>query len=200
MDGSGWRLYVSLTVVVLKMVLCPSAALAGHMQLALWNHDGYLNTAGPAPLRYAPSNYKPVKLAQSSMLNNLMNDLTNMASMGTNMSANGSDTNAASMAKGTNSNDGARIDSASSGKNDTTTFVVRRPVYRIKRTKIVDTQDLQNDVSDVPDVVSPQLLLKYFNKNNDTNGYKAGILEPLDLQPSHPTPNPQSKASYTTGP
>lgn len=47
-----------------------------------------------------------------------------------------------------------------------------------------------------PDVVSPQMLLKYFNK--PTNGNAAGVSAPLDFTPPRPVEPPSSKASYST--
>jgi hypothetical protein len=45
------------------------------------------------------------------------------------------------------------------------------------------------------DVVSPQMLLKYFNKN--TNGASTGIIAPLDLSVPHPAQAPSSSATYS---
>ena len=45
------------------------------------------------------------------------------------------------------------------------------------------------------DVVSPQMLLKYFNKN--TNGTGAGIIAPLNLTPSSNPQPPPSSATYS---
>jgi hypothetical protein len=45
------------------------------------------------------------------------------------------------------------------------------------------------------DVVSPQMLLKYFNKS--TNGTGTGIIAPLDLSTPRATPAPSSSATYS---
>jgi hypothetical protein len=44
------------------------------------------------------------------------------------------------------------------------------------------------------DVISPQMLLKYFNKS--TNGTGTGIIAPLDLTAPRAQP-PSSKATYS---
>jgi hypothetical protein len=44
------------------------------------------------------------------------------------------------------------------------------------------------------EVVSPQMLLKYFNKS--TNGASTGIIAPLDLSAPNPQPRP-SQATYS---
>jgi hypothetical protein len=49
------------------------------------------------------------------------------------------------------------------------------------------------------DVVSPQMLLKYFNKS--TNGSSLGIVAPLNFTPPKTAePAPASSATYSTGP
>jgi hypothetical protein len=45
-------------------------------------------------------------------------------------------------------------------------------------------------------VISPQMLLKYFNKS--TNGNAAGITAPLDFTPPRAVEPPSSKAEYST--
>jgi hypothetical protein len=45
------------------------------------------------------------------------------------------------------------------------------------------------------DVVSPQMLLKYFNKS--TNGTGAGIIAPVDVNTSRPTQATPSSATYS---
>jgi hypothetical protein len=47
-------------------------------------------------------------------------------------------------------------------------------------------------------VVSPQMLLKYFN--HPTNGNAAGVNAPLDFNPPRPVEPPSSKAEYSTPP
>jgi len=46
-------------------------------------------------------------------------------------------------------------------------------------------------------VISPQMLLKFFNKS--TNGVSSSVIMPMDFQPPNPAPAP-SKATYSTGP
>lgn len=48
------------------------------------------------------------------------------------------------------------------------------------------------------DVVSPQMLLKFFNKG--TNGAATSVTVPLDFTPPRPAEPSNSKASYSTGP
>jgi hypothetical protein len=57
------------------------------------------------------------------------------------------------------------------------------------------TQPPQPDAPQPGDVVSPQMLLKYFNKN--TNGTGTGIIAPINMSvPNNPTP-PPSSATYS---
>ena len=62
-----------------------------------------------------------------------------------------------------------------------------------------------NEVSSGPseptqsdEVVSPQMLLKYFNKS--TNGTSSTVIAPLDFTPPKPVEPNSSKATYSTGP
>ena len=62
-----------------------------------------------------------------------------------------------------------------------------------------------NEVSSVhvePDrpeeVVSPQMLIKYFNKS--TNGVTSSVILPADFTPPKPAEPPSSKATYSIGP
>jgi hypothetical protein len=48
------------------------------------------------------------------------------------------------------------------------------------------------------EVVSPQMLLKYFNKS--TNGTSSSVFTPLDFTPPKSPEPPPSKATYSTGP
>jgi hypothetical protein len=50
------------------------------------------------------------------------------------------------------------------------------------------------------EVVSPQMLLKYFNKSSSSNGVSATVIAPLDFTPPKPAEAPSSKATYTIGP
>jgi hypothetical protein len=48
------------------------------------------------------------------------------------------------------------------------------------------------------DVVSPQMLLKYFNKS--TNGATTGVLAPFEFSPPQTGEPPSSKATYSHSP
>lgn len=61
------------------------------------------------------------------------------------------------------------------------------------------TNDQANVIVEQPQpdgVVSPQMLLKYFNKS--TNGNAAGVNAPLDFTPPRLAEPPSSKAEYST--
>jgi hypothetical protein len=54
------------------------------------------------------------------------------------------------------------------------------------------------DTTRPEEVVSPQMLLKYFNKS--TNGTSSSVITPLDFTPPKSPEPPPSKATYSTGP
>jgi hypothetical protein len=63
-----------------------------------------------------------------------------------------------------------------------------------------DTNQIQSLTlpSNPDEVVSPQMLLRYFNKS--TNGASASVIAPMEFTPPPAAPAPSSKASFSTSP
>jgi hypothetical protein len=134
-----------------------------------WSGPGYLATVGPAPLRFwSPARPKPAPV------------VTNAAPA-----------DVSAQTDASNPNDFFAAFGASAS--------VPTPMPMQPATTNVE----MNAASEAPqsgalqptDVVSPQMLLKYFNKN--TNGASTGIIAPLDLSVPHNTPPPSSSATYS---
>ncbi len=71
-------------------------------------------------------------------------------------------------------------------------------VTKVSSAPPVQTNEIGGTGDLTPDgVVSPQMLLKFFNKS--TNGPSTTVIAPMDFRPPNPTPLP-SKATYSTGP
>lgn len=82
------------------------------------------------------------------------------------------------------------------------TLEVPNPLSSVPAVQPVQPQTgVTNEMESLPeapqpgDVISPQMLLKYFNKS--TNGTGAGIIAPFDLSVPRSTPQPSSKATYS---
>jgi hypothetical protein len=139
-----------------------------------WSGPGYLAIVGPAPLRFwSPSHAKYGPVTAS--------------------------TNSAPSAAQTGTPDPYDIFNAFGSPTYVPTPGPMQPVAPDVEMKAASAnpQPVIGQPSTVPpgDVVSPQMLLKYFNKN--TNGTSTGIIAPLNMAPSsNPTP-PPSSATYS---
>jgi len=79
--------------------------------------------------------------------------------------------------------------------------VEKAPIQPVTMREPVPTTEQTNATVEPPQpdsVISPQMLLKYFNRS--TNGNAAGVSAPLDFTPPHPVEPPSSKAEYSTPP
>ncbi len=131
-----------------------------------WSGPGYLATVGPAPLRFwSPVHVKPAPVAVNTNTPPAVAAQTPAPDPYDFLAAFGSPTS------------------------------VPVPAPMQPATTNVDMNAASQTQAPQPgDVVSPQMLLKYFNKN--TNGTGSGIIAPLNLSPANnPTP-PPSSATY----
>jgi hypothetical protein len=140
---------------------------------------GYLATVGPAPLRFwSPSKPKPAPAASPAVSNEAAtpNSYDFLAAFGapTPASAPAPDATNAPPAASTDMNAASQAPQFNAPQQGAPQFNAPQP----------------------GDVVSPQMLLQYFNKNT-TNGVGAGIIAPMNMSvPNNPTP-PPSSATYS---
>ena len=148
-----------------------------------WTGPGYLATVGPAPLRFwSPPRIKPAPVVVNT------------------------NTSPAAVSASTETPDPYDFLAAF---GNPTTVPIPMPMLQVttnvemnaasqppQQSGVLQPVASQPGALQPGDVVSPQMLLQYFNKN--TNGAGAGIIAPLNLSaPHNNTPPPSSSATYS---
>jgi hypothetical protein len=150
-----------------------------------WTGPGYLATVGPAPLRFwSPPHVKPAPVSVKT------------------------DTPPAAVSASTETPDPYDF-LAAFGSPTSVPIPMPMPQVTTNVEMNAASQPPQQPVTPQPvasqpgalqpsDVVSPQMLLQYFNKGTNGNGAAAGIIAPIDLSvPHNNTPPPPSSATYS---
>ncbi len=182
-------------------IIRPMCMAKDAVRICSLNRVSYLQAAGPAPLRFLlPVSHPVVMVKDLPQPHSMMPEGSTPPHGSDVMSENADgDSQKDAAASSAGRNDSAA--SAAPAASGPTQLLLNAPVYNIQKTKQVRTQNLTNEpvtFPDLPAVVSPQMLLKFFDKPSvpeTTNSTL--ILEPFDLRPPRPLPTPRSKASYS---
>ena len=182
------------------VIIC-QPAVYGEREFPGHDGSGYLPAAGPAPLRFLPQ--PSTKPYHSEVMAKVMK--TNDAKSPATSPSNSMPEEAAPKLVSS-----IGESKTSSGKESNNTVVLRAPkptTIHINPVSPIQVQFSPPEETDYNDptinhgpVVSPQMLLKYFDKNGGNGTNNLSVITPLDIQPVSSPPTRDSRATLSTGP
>jgi|GEM_PF-5452670 len=186
---------ILLIVIICQPVVYGGQEFPGH------DGSGYLPSSGPAPLRFLPQ--PSTKTYHSEAMAKVLK--TNDAKYAATSPSNSMPDEAAPKLVS------SVVESkTSSGKESNNTVVLRaaKPTtIHINPVAPIQVQFSPPEETDYNDptlnhgpVVSPQMLLKYFDKNGGNGTNNLSVITPLDIQPVSSPPTRDSRATLSTGP